>query len=46
MFIVGLVSFLVLYMILRIKELDNPFNYVDREDSVNNVSLKALHDLI
>lgn len=46
MFIAGLVSFLVLYMILLIKELDNPFNYANKADSVNNISLKPLHDLM
>jgi hypothetical protein len=46
MFIAGMVSFLVLYMILLIKALDNPFNYAEHEDSINNVSLKPLHDLM
>jgi hypothetical protein len=46
MFIAGMVSFLVLYMFLLIKELDNPFNYSEHEDSVNNVSLKPLHDFL
>jgi predicted membrane chloride channel (bestrophin family) len=46
MFICGLVSFLVLYMILLIKELDNPFDYVQNQDSGNNIPLKPLHDLM
>jgi predicted membrane chloride channel (bestrophin family) len=46
MFICGLVSFLVLYMILLIKELDNPFDYAQNQESGNNIPLKPLHDLM
>lgn len=44
-FITMLVSFIVLYMILLIRDLDNPFNYAEHGDEGNEISLKPLHDL-
>jgi hypothetical protein len=45
MFFVAIVSFLVLYMVFLIRDLDNPFDYVDYGEVGNEVSLKPLHDL-
>jgi len=44
-FFILLVSFVVLYMIYLIKDLDNPFDYVQDEETSNEVSLKPLHDV-
>lgn len=45
LFFIGIVAFLMLYMIALIKELDNPFeHYADKNDAVI-VSLKPLLDL-
>lgn len=40
------VSFLLIYMINLIKDLDNPFDYSTMGESGTEVSLKPLHDLI
>jgi hypothetical protein len=40
------VSFLVIYMILLIKDLDNPFDYSGQGDSGTEVSLKPVTDLL
>jgi hypothetical protein len=40
------VSFLVLYMLFLIKDLDNPFEYETYGESGSEVSLKPIHDLI
>jgi hypothetical protein len=40
------VSFLLVYMINLIKDLDNPFDYSEHGESGTEVSLKPLHDLI
>jgi hypothetical protein len=45
LFIVGLASFFMMYMIFLIKDLDNPFDY-NGGDEGNEVSLKPLNDLI
>jgi hypothetical protein len=45
MFFVMLVSFVVLYMIFLIKDLDNPFDYAGGCEGLNEVSLKPLYDL-
>jgi hypothetical protein len=45
-FITLLVSFIVLYMIFLIKDLDNPFNYSEHGDDSNEISLKPLNDLL
>jgi hypothetical protein len=44
-FFVILVSFVVLYMIFLIKDLDNPFDYVGDDNASNEVSLKPLYDI-
>jgi hypothetical protein len=44
-FFVTIVSFLVLYMIFLIKDLDNPFDYAEYGENGTEVSLKPLHDL-
>jgi hypothetical protein len=44
-FFVMLVSFVVLYMIYLIKDLDNPFDYSGHDEESNEVSLKPLHDV-
>lgn len=40
-----LVSFLVIYMILLIKDLDNPFDYSEHGETGTEVSIKPIHDL-
>jgi hypothetical protein len=45
MFFVTIVSFLVLYMVFLIRDLDNPFDYAEFGECGNEVSLKPLHDL-
>jgi hypothetical protein len=44
-FFVTIVSFLVLYMVFLIRDLDNPFDYAEYGECGNEVSLKPLHDL-
>lgn len=46
LFFTFLVSFLLTYMILLIKDLDNPFEYSEHGESATEVSIKPLHDLI
>ena len=41
-----LVSFLMVYMIFLIKDLDNPFEYLEHGESGTEVSIKPIHDLI
>jgi len=41
-----IVSFLVLYMLFLIKDLDNPFEYDKYCETGNEISLKALHDVM
>jgi hypothetical protein len=45
MFLSGIVSFLVLYMLFLIKDLDNPFDYSEYGETGTEVSLKPLRDL-
>ncbi|MCL5949714.1 MAG: hypothetical protein M1490_04475 [Candidatus Bathyarchaeota archaeon] len=40
------VSFLVIYMVILIKDLDNPFDYANHGEKGTEVSLKPIHDLI
>jgi len=40
-----IISFVSIYMICLIKDLDNPFDYSDPNDELNEVSLKPLHDI-
>jgi hypothetical protein len=44
MFFVSFVSFIMIYMILFIKDLDNPFSYYEEDSLVEEVSLKPLID--
>ncbi|VVB75592.1 Uncharacterised protein [Candidatus Tiddalikarchaeum anstoanum] len=44
-FFVSLVSFIDLYMLVLIKDLDNPFEYPDSGETKTEVSLKPLYDL-
>jgi hypothetical protein len=44
-FFVSFVSFILIYMVLLIKDLDNPFGYYEKESYADEVSLKALLDL-
>jgi predicted membrane chloride channel (bestrophin family) len=45
LFFVGVISFLMVFLNLLIRDLDNPFGYYEG-DSVEDVSLKPLEDLI
>ena len=45
LFFVGVITFLLTFLILLIKDLDNPFGYYEA-DSTEDVSLKPLDDLI
>ena len=45
LFFVGVITFLLTFLILLIKDLDNPFGYYE-SDSTEDVSLKPLDDLI
>lgn len=45
LFFVGVITFFLTYLILLIRDLDNPFGYVDAS-STEDVSLKPLEDLI
>jgi hypothetical protein len=40
-----IVSFLIVYMILLIKDLDNPFDYSEHGENGTEVSIKPIHDL-
>jgi hypothetical protein len=44
-FFVAFVSFVLIYMVLLIKELDNPFSYYDKGSLTEEISLKSLLDL-
>jgi hypothetical protein len=44
-FFVSFVSFILIYMVLLIKDLDNPFGYYEKENYADEVSLKPLLDL-
>ncbi|HEU4788779.1 MAG TPA: hypothetical protein VFS71_03765 [Flavobacterium sp.] len=46
LFFTLLVTFLISYMFLLIKDLDNPFDYVENGESGTEISLKPIHDLI
>lgn len=45
LFITLLVTFLIFYMFLLIKDLDNPFDYAGKGERGTEISLKPLHDL-
>jgi hypothetical protein len=44
-FFVTFVSFILIYMVMLIKDLDNPFGYYEKESFADEVSLKPLLDL-
>lgn len=44
-FLTSLITFLISYMFLLIKDLDNPFDYSVQGESGTEVSLKPVHDL-
>ncbi|NTU72744.1 hypothetical protein HGB07_01040, partial [Candidatus Roizmanbacteria bacterium] len=46
LFFVTFVSFILIYMILLIKDLDNPFGYYEQGSVSEDVSLKPMHDVI
>jgi hypothetical protein len=45
LFLTLLITFLIIYMVQLIKDLDNPFDYTTRGESGTEISLKPLHDL-
>lgn len=45
LFLTLFISFLITYMFLLIKDLDNPFDYSVKGESSSEVSLKPIHDL-
>ena len=45
LFFTVLVTFLISYMFLLIKDLDNPFDYSSKGESGTEISLKPVHDL-
>ena len=45
LFFLGFVIFLILYMILLIKDLDNPFDYSDKGESPGEVALFPIHEV-
>ncbi len=45
LFFVGVISFLMMFLLLLIRDLDNPFGYYERS-SGEDVSLKPIEDLI
>jgi hypothetical protein len=44
-FFVVFVSFILIYMVMLIRDLDNPFGYYEKENLTDEVSLKPLFDL-
>jgi hypothetical protein len=44
-FFVAFVSFILIYMVMLIRDLDNPFGYYEKENYADEVSLKPLFDL-
>jgi hypothetical protein len=46
LFFTLLVTFLISYMFLLIKDLDNPFDYAENGESGTEISLKPIHNLI
>jgi hypothetical protein len=45
LFLTLLITFLIAYMFLLIKDLDNPFDYCEKGENGIEVSLKPIHDL-
>jgi uncharacterized protein YutD len=46
LFLTLLITFLIAYMFLLIKDLDDPFDYANNGERGTEVSLKPIHDLI
>lgn len=46
LFFTMVVSFLVIYMIFLLKDLDNPFDYSKYGETGTNVSIKPIHDIV
>lgn len=46
LFFVAFVSFILIYMVMLIKDLDNPFGYYKEENLSEDVPLKPIHDVI
>jgi len=46
LFFASVVTFLSLYMLFLIRDLDNPFDYAENGESGSEISLKPIHDLI
>lgn len=44
LFSIGIISFLLIYMLFLIKELDNPFSHYEKNKMTSRVSLKPLED--
>jgi len=44
-FFVTFISFILIYMVLLIKELDNPFGYYEKRNYADEISLHQLYDL-
>jgi hypothetical protein len=44
LFLTLLITFLISYMFLLIKDLDNPFDYAGNGETVTEISLKPIHD--
>ncbi len=44
LFLLGMVSFLLIYMLLLIKDLDNPFDHYEKDMIASRVSLKPIQD--
>lgn len=45
LFLTLLITFLILYMLFLIKDLDNPFDFATKGESGTEISLKPIHDL-
>jgi len=45
LFLTLLITFLISYMFMLIKDLDNPFDYLNSGESGTEISLKPIHDL-
>lgn len=45
-FFIAFVSFILIYMVMLIRDLDNPFGYYEKENYADEVSLKPLLDLL
>jgi hypothetical protein len=45
LFFLGFVVFLVLYMLLLIKDLDNPFEYSEHGETPGEVALFPIHEV-